>query len=233
MQQVKAISFDLDDTLWECDSVIRRAENALLSYLEERCDLMKSRFKEGDYYELKVNFMRDNIHLAGDVTRMRKAFLTHILADCDLHKDMVEEAFSHFYRVRSDVELYTDSKPVLQVLSDHYPLAALTNGNANLRQIGLEELFVQIHYASLECPAKPEPDMFHRTCEALSIDSHELLHVGDNPETDIEGARNAGALSVWINRTEMSWPAELQAADYEIKNLNELLELFSPFIGPY
>lgn len=225
MQDIKAISFDLDDTLWECDPVIRRAENSMLEFLTSRCDVMKNRYTLDSYSELKMAFMRENRHLHGDVSRMRLALLQHLLADCETHKDLAPDAYAHFYRMRSTLDLYADSLAALELLYRNYPLAALTNGNADLRQIGIADFFRQIHIASLECPAKPQPHMFRITCEAFGIESHELLHVGDNPETDIEGARNAGAKTVWINRSAMKWPEELPRADYEIQNLNELIAL--------
>ncbi|MCB1755194.1 MAG: HAD family hydrolase [Gammaproteobacteria bacterium] len=225
MREIKAISFDLDDTLWECDPVIQRAEHSLLEFLTSRCELIRQRYTLERYHEHKLAFMRENVHLQGDVSRMRQALLRHLLADCEAHRDLADEAYAHFYRVRSQVELYDDSLAALERLSRRYRLAALTNGNADLHQIGIAGLFSQIHTASLECPAKPEAHMFRITCEAFAIEPHQLLHVGDNPETDIEGARNAGAVTVWINRNAMDWPETLQPADYEVRDLNELIEL--------
>ncbi len=225
MKPIKAISFDLDDTLWECDPAIQRAEESLLEFLAERCELIRSRYTLESYTRIKLAFMRSNRHLSGDVTRMRLAMLRHMLQDCDTHKDMAEEAFDHFYHVRSEVDLYEDSLPALEYLSQRYSLAALTNGNANLQQIGIADYFSQVHYATLECPGKPEAHMFHVTCKAFMIKTDELLHIGDNPETDIEGARRAGVQTVWINRAGMLWPGNLPRADYEVRDLNEFLQL--------
>ncbi len=225
MHTIKAISFDLDDTLWECEPAINRAEHALLTFLSERCQMIKNRYNEKNYHKKKIAFMRGNKQLQGDVSRMRKALLKELLADCAVHKGLVEEAFAHFYFIRSEVDLYADSIIVLQRLNQRYQLAALTNGNADLQQIGIAHLFSKILTASLECPAKPDPYMFLHTCKSFQIAPDQLLHVGDNPETDIAGARNAGAKTVWINRTAMDWPAALPCADFEVKDLHELNDL--------
>ncbi len=227
MKNIKAISFDLDDTLWECDPVIQRAEQLLVTFLTDRCDMIRQRHTLQSFADSKIQFMRDNRHLSGDVTRMRKALLGHMLEDCETHRTLVDEAFDYFYKKRSEVELFEDCLPALERLKSQYDLAALTNGNADLDIIGIKHLFAEIHFATLECPAKPEPDMFHRTCDAFGIAYDELLHVGDNPLTDIEGARNAGARTVWINRFEMAWPDEYAAADYVITDLNQLTDLLT------
>lgn len=228
MQRIKAISFDLDDTLWECEPVIHKAETSMLSYMAERCDIVRDRYTMTQFLEKKSAFMQENEHLHGDVTRMRRALLEDMLKDSDPAHLSVEDTFQHFYQVRSEVTLYKDVLVGLQRLAKHYPLAALTNGNADLSQIGIAPLFAEIHYATLECPAKPAAHMFHKTCKNLGIEPYQLLHVGDNPHTDIEGARLAGARTVWIKRFPMTWPTELATADYEIENLDQLIDLM-PF----
>ncbi|MDO6459749.1 HAD family hydrolase [Granulosicoccaceae sp. 1_MG-2023] len=223
MQTIRAISFDLDDTLWECEPVIRRAEMSLLRWLHERCDHLAQNYDMDAFMARKDAFMRANPQLHGDVSRMRLALLEDLLGECGQHAALVQEAYAHFYTMRSEVQLYEDALPALERLRERYPLAALTNGNADLQRIGIAPLFQRIFYASLECPAKPDAHMFAETCRDFGISAHELLHVGDNPYTDVEGARRAGARTVWIKRAEMQWPAELAPADVEISDLNELL----------
>ena len=225
MQTIRGISFDLDDTLWECEPVIRRAETSLLTWLHARCEHIADNFDMAAFMTYKQAFMRENQSLWGDVSRMRRALLTDLLGRCELHRDLVEEAYAHFYQVRSEVEFYEDALPALRWMQARYPLAALTNGNADLQRIGIAPLFKRIFYATLECPAKPDAHMFVETCKDFGIQPHELLHVGDNPYTDVEGARRAGARTVWIKRAEMEWPTELAPAEVEVKDLNELVAL--------
>lgn len=222
MRAIKAISFDLDDTLWECYPAIERADQALMAFLHERCDVMKTQLTRESFYDLRASFIRRHPHLLGDVSLLRRGLLVELLQACDDHHTLAEEAYAFFYHARSQVDLYPDALPVLTALKEGYALAALTNGNADLGIIGIDHLFAEAHFATLDCPAKPEPDMFHRTCDALGIAPNELMHVGDNPETDVMGARNAGAVTVWINRTGMDWPDALEPADADITTLDEL-----------
>ena len=45
---------------------------------------------------------------------------------------------------------------------------------------------------------KPEPAMFHAVLEATGVPADETLVVGDNPDSDIAGARRSGILSVLV-----------------------------------
>ncbi len=223
MKNIKAISFDLDDTLWECAPVILKAENAMLTFLQTYCEPVRQQYDMDSFVEKKSSFIQSNRHLVGDVTQMRLALLEDLIGDS--HSHLIEDAFRIFCKVRSQVEFYDDALAGLEILSQHYPLAALTNGNADLGVIGIDHYFSEIHYASLDCPAKPDKHMFERSLEGLGIQPHELLHVGDNPKTDIDGARRSGARTVWINRFDMTWPEDLPRADFEVDNLDELIAL--------
>lgn len=223
MNNIKAISFDLDDTLWACAPVIHKAEDAMLTFMQTHCEPIRQQYDMNRFVEKKSDFMKNNQHLLGDVTRMRLALLEDLIGDS--HSHLIEDAFRVFSKVRSEVDFYADALRGLEVLSQHYPLAALTNGNANLSIIGIEHYFAEIHYASLECPAKPDKHMFERTCEGLNIQADQLLHVGDNPDTDVDGARRAGAKTVWIKRFDMTWPGALPRADFEVTTLDELIGL--------
>jgi len=82
------------------------------------------------------------------------------------------------------------------------PVAALTNGNADLGVIGLRHHF-RFQLGALEHgAAKPEASIFLAACERLGCAPGEVLHVGDHIEMDVVGAARAGLRSCWINRTD-------------------------------
>lgn len=49
-----------------------------------------------------------------------------------------------------------------------------------------------------EVVGKPQPLLFHRACEELGITPARGVMIGDNPDTDIRGARNVGLRSVLL-----------------------------------
>ena len=68
--------------------------------------------------------------------------------------------------------------------------------------------------------------MFNQVSRSLEIPHQQILHVGDNPVDDVQGAVDADFQAIWINRSQNPWP--LDAADpHEISDLSELIELLS------
>ena len=68
---------------------------------------------------------------------------------------------------------------------------------------------------------KPHPRIFLDTVEILGVLPDECIHVGDNPEADINGAHMAGLKTVFINRSQ----AVNVNADYTISRLNDLCKI--------
>lgn len=210
---IRAVSFDLDDTFWDCAPAIAKAEDTLYAWLETHYPDIAAKHSRQDMPELRSQMYQTHPHLATDVTMMRKAFLQQLLQDHENSEQQAEEAFAVFYRARSEVVLYEGTHELLKALKQTHKLAAITNGNADLKLIGMEHYFDDIQRAALDNPPKPGPDMFNTCCNNLDITNSELLHVGDNPHTDVIGGHLAGALTVWFNQTGEPWPEALSAPD--------------------
>jgi putative hydrolase of the HAD superfamily len=134
-----------------------------------------------------------------------------------------EAAFEVFIAARNEVDLFDDVVPALVALGARYPLATFSNGNADLRRIGLHDHFVgMLNAESVGC-AKPEAGAFLAAAAALGVAPQEMLYVGDNPHLDVVAARAAGCRAAWVNRTGTPWPAELSPTpDLEVSHLLEL-----------
>jgi len=227
LKNIRGVSFDLDDTLWDCAPAILHAEESLYRWLEQYYPQVIAQRSREAMRELRGNMYRTHPHLVTDVTMMRKALL-HLLFDQHQNKEqLVEQAFTVFYNARSEVVLYKGAHELLAALQKNYKVAAITNGNADLKLIGLADYFFDIQGASLTNPPKPEPDMFKACCVNLGIAAHELLHVGDNPQTDVVGGHNAGAKTVWFNQHDAAWPEELPRADFEVNSLWQLQQMLA------
>jgi len=224
-RDIQAISFDLDDTLWDCASVISRAEVALYEWhhrVTPRVTMVHSQ-KSLQFYRTQVR--KDNPTLTGCVTAMRMKGLVQLLSEFNYPEELAEEGFDVFYKARSDVNLYSDAKTVLKKLGDNYRLAAITNGNADLERIGIASSFEKVYAASLSLKEKPAPDMFLLCLEEMSIPANSLLHIGDNPVTDVYGAQSAGVQTLWFNQYNQHWPENLDPPDYEARALKEVVTL--------
>jgi putative hydrolase of the HAD superfamily len=220
----KALSLDLDDTLWPIWPVIERAELALAAFLRERCPRTADKYPIALMRELRERIALEHPQFAHDFTRQRKLSLQHALRSAGDDEVHAEDAFDAFYRARNLIEFYPDALAALDRLAARWPIAALTNGNADLAQIGIADRFTVFVAAREAGHAKPDAPIFHATCERLGLAPHQVLHVGDDPLLDVAGANWAGMRTCWINRREETWPSELPAPDLEFTTLEALAD---------
>src|SRR5204863_2052863 len=122
----------------------------------------------------------------------------------------------------NQIDFYPDALAALARLAAYGPVLALTNGNADLARIGIDGHFAGCIAAREAGHAKPDAPIFHAACAQLRLAPHEVLHVGDDPELDIAGARGAGLRSCWINRRGEPWPAHLAPPDVAFTTLDAL-----------
>jgi HAD superfamily hydrolase (TIGR01549 family) len=226
LAQVQAISFDLDDTLWDCAPAIANAEKALFEWHNRVTPAITELHTQNTLQDYRTEFRKNNPELKGCVTAMRMAGLREVLRAFDYPEYLAEDGFAVFYKTRSQVELYTGAEDMLKALKESYRLAAITNGNADLQSIGISMYFDQVYAANLTLLEKPAPDMFNLCLSEMDIPPNALLHIGDNPVTDIFGAKAAGVQTLWFNRYNEEWPDHLHPPDFEVSTLSDIVALF-------
>ena len=100
--------------------------------------------------------------------------------------------------------LYPDAKPCLAELAA-FPLGVITNGDGDqqrrkLRDTGVAACFRSVVISGDVGVAKPHREIFDRSAAQMGLPPDELLFIGDNPHTDVQGALGAGWHCVWLNR---------------------------------
>ena len=222
MLGIKVISFDLDDTLWDAEPVLRRAEEAQFEWIRRHCPQIADRHDINSLYELRCDYAQRTPDVQHDFSAIRKGFFTELLSEFGYDGAMVTELFQHFLSVRSDVKLHPDVEPTLLGLREQYHLAAMTNGNTDLRRAGIDHYFHFVISPADTGASKPDVRMFEHLFACSGAEPAEIIHVGDQPYHDIEGAHRAGVHSVWVNRCGSDWPPEYRQAHAEIGTLTEL-----------
>ncbi len=226
MHRIRAITLDLDNTLWDIDPVIQKAETLLWKWLTKNYPRIPETFSPDDVTALReVVIEKYWKHKSYDFRFLRKKVFELLASEAGYELDLVEPAFRIFDNARNDVELYADVLPDLEILSVRYPVVALTNGNANLETIGIRHLFHDVVTAVDAGAAKPARRIFDIAIRKCGVPAQEILHVGDHPEADVIGGRQAGMWTAWINRTDAEWPEHLQEADIVVTTIVELREL--------
>lgn len=218
---IRAITFDLDDTLWDIWPVVVRAEQLLHDWLAARYPRISDRFTPLELRELCDAIASVQPDIAHDRTLLRKKALQAAAMDVGYNAFDVEAAFAIFHAARNAVELFEDARPALERLTRQYTLASLSNGNADVRLIGLDDVFSFSLNAIDVGVAKPHSLIFETVCRRLALQPGQIVHVGDDPVDDVRGGINAGFRTVWINRTGRAWPGG-RRADAEVSSLEEL-----------
>jgi len=225
MRVPRAIIFDLDNTLWDVGPVILRAEHAMLEYLARHYPRVTERHDLDSMRDVRARMALEHPQHRHDFTWLRMEALRFHAADAGYDPAMAQEAFDVFYRVRNEVVLYEDTRPALDRLRAEYRLFAISNGNADVVRIGLGHYFERSLTARDAGMLKPDPRIFRILLESARMGSDDVVHVGDDPLADVEGARAAGVRPVWLNRDGAPWPLESPAPDLAIDTLGHLPDL--------
>ena len=224
MKDIRTITIDLDDTLWEIHPVIRRAEQRLRDWLGRHFPRITEMFAPPDIAELRARILEAHADMSHDLTFVRRMVLGEMAAAARYADFRVDEAFAVFEEARNEVEIFPEVRPALQALRERYRLIAVTNGNANLGKIGIDDLFDGHVNAAMAGAAKPDRTIFEVAVGVGGARAGETLHVGDHPFYDVHGAREAGLRTVWVNRNGAAWPDEFMAPDIEVRHVGELRE---------
>ncbi|NED10661.1 HAD family hydrolase [Streptomyces sp. SID9124] len=120
----------------------------------------------------------------------------------------------HVSHYESAWALFPDAVPALDALAGTYRHAVLSNSALESQHQKLTVLGVRDRFESLLCAAelgvsKPAAGAFLASCEALGLDTHEVLYVGDDPDIDAAGATAAGLTGVWLDRRGLGGRPEL------------------------
>lgn len=228
LQDIRAISSDLDDTLYDNRPVIENAEQWMVDHMRDRY-LASAMYDRAWWLQLKHELQRADPSLHDDVSRCRLMMLEVGLQRGGMAesqaKQEAKQVFAEFLEVRSQVVVPAESIEVLKQLSRHFPLVVITNGNVLLERIGLDGHFKHVLKAGNGRKMKPAPDMFRLMAAQLKLRPQQILHVGDDVTTDIFGAIRNGYQAAWINNQGQDWRTLHTLPHLMLQDIRDLLTL--------
>ncbi len=219
--QIRAITLDLDDTLWPIAPTLERAEARLQSWFDAEVPATAAQWRDAEYRRaLRAEVNREHAALAHDLSHLRREMIALALRRAGDDPLLAEPAFELFLAERQRVEFYADALPALERLAARYPLVSLSNGNADLHRVGLGAHFKAQVSAREAGVAKPDPRIFRLAAETAGVAQHEVLHIGDDALLDVLGALDAGMQAVWVNRERQDWVHEPQRPHLDVADLH-------------
>lgn len=174
---IKAVIFDLDDTLYPERDYLISGFNAVGVYIENKYNLT------GISEELLALFDADKSDVYGRLLR------SHCLPESE-NSTLVD-----IYRAHKPdkLELFPDAMPIIEYLKNHgIKIGIITDGRADGQRdkvdaLGIADLFDTIIYTDAlggEQYRKPHRASYELMSNALEADFCEMLYIGDNPIKD-------------------------------------------------
>ena len=221
---IKLITFDLDDTLWDVTPVMQDAEAALRNWLAMHAPRLGPVSVE-HLWTIRVGLLQAEPSLKHRLSELRRRILLHALEDAGYTRHeaeiLAEGGFQVFLTARHQIELFAEVHPTLEILANRFQLGVITNGNADVRRLGLADYFRFSLCAEELGVGKPDPKPFQEALKRAGIDAEHAVHIGDHPSDDIAGAQAAGLRAIWFNPLGKPWEAA-QSPDGQIRSLAEL-----------
>ncbi|MFV0450218.1 MAG: 5-amino-6-(5-phospho-D-ribitylamino)uracil phosphatase YigB [Vibrio sp.] len=228
LSPIHAMSFDLDDTLYDNRPVIRHVEQQIALWLFEHHPVTASQ-PLAWWKALKNQLAKHDPWLLHDVSLWRFEQIRHGLMQLGYGEQQAKiaatDAMQQVHRLRNLVDVPDITHQVLRHLAAKMPLVAITNGNVDPEKIGLAPYFQLILRAGPDGHAKPYPDMFLRAQQFLALPATSILHVGDHPIKDVMGAKKHGFQACWYNDRGLSLRATPKVKilpDLEISQIEQL-----------
>lgn len=221
--KIRAITLDLDDTLWPVWPTIGRAEAALQAWLTAHAPstaLLSADVELKKAIRAEVNACHtDRAH---DLSFLRLQSIRALLRQAGDPAHLAEPAFEVFFAERQRVDLFDDALPALRFWDQRYPVVALSNGNADVHRVGIGQHFHASVSAQSLGVAKPDLRIFEAGAAAAGVRPHEVLHIGDDAHADCLGALAAGMQVAWLNREGHDWPHGENRPHMEVQDLHLL-----------
>lgn len=217
---IEVIAFDLDDTLWAVSPIIIKAENRLNSWLFEHAPEIK--YDVVGMRALRHELLQEEPDLINKITEFRRRIIMRALQHSDIEdieaSELSHQAMTVFLAARNEIEFFEGAMNAIKKLSTRFTLGALTNGNANIRQLGLDRYFSFAFCAEEVGAPKPAHNLFNKALAHTGTQPHQMVYVGDDPVLDVDAANKRGLHTIWVKNPAKEGPGKT-TADEKIEHI--------------
>ncbi len=230
---ISLITLDLDNTLWDIEKTMVRAEKELRVHLKSVSKKAFDIYCSETTSEIRGRLLKDQPGLRSNLTEFRKLLLGEVFFQAGNSiqdsKILANSAFDKFFKFRNKVAFFEGAIDVLKALSENYKVYALTNGNADVKMIGIDKYLSGAVSSAEVGVSKPSPEIFEATLKKAGEEATSCIHVGDDYEDDIVGASNAGIASIWLDHQHQNGPTMNLATKVvtKVKEIPRAVELIT------
>ena len=171
---IHLITLDLDNTLWDIEKTMVRAEKELrmhLSPFRKAFDIYCSETTS----KIRDRLLREQPGLRSNLTEFRKELLGEVffragnsIQDSQM---LANSAFETFFKFRNKVAFFEGAIDVLKALSEKYKVYALTNGNADVKMIGIDKYLSGAVSSAEVGVSKPNPEIFEAALNKAGVEA--------------------------------------------------------------
>jgi len=187
LNEVRALIFDMDGTLYESKALDRQYADAVVGYLAEQRGVSPE--------EALGVFRAKRAELEARLGRKPTTTGTMVELGFDLeHWIAWRDA-----RVRPEEVLDPDPalRSLLEDLKRSFMLVVVTNNSIEMTHrtlgvIGIDDLFDHTFTVQDTGLIKPDPAIYRRVAEAIGVPPQHCMSVGDRPHVDLEPAAAVG-----------------------------------------
>ncbi len=227
MKEVKHIFFDLDHTLWDYDKNAQETLTELYAQLNVSDSVPLKKFIKV-YYEVneKMWVKYNNKQINRDYIKEYR--FVEVFRKVGIDESYAEDSSNYFMNNCSrKPHLIEYAKITLDYLVKKYKLHIITNGFNDVQPVklsssGIQDYFEVIVTSETSQARKPEPEIFEDALKKASASKIESVMIGDNPKTDVHGARDFGIKTILFDPSGR----KRSMADYSIQSLDELIKIF-------
>jgi FMN hydrolase / 5-amino-6-(5-phospho-D-ribitylamino)uracil phosphatase len=210
-QPIRAITFDLDDTLFDFQACMTRCAEMVLRELCQRHPGAAETATLERFHACWQDATEEAQARGGvlDWPAVRRRGIALLLTECDRAGGdaLADELTALYFRHRhAPTPPFADAAAAIPLLAQRLPLGIISNANTRLAALGLDPYFRTVVTPTVAGCGKPDPAIFHHAAAALGCAPAALLHVGDRWEDDVAGAHQAGCQAVWYCRTAQAAP---------------------------
>ena len=205
LSRIRAITLDLDDTLWPVWPAIHRAEDLLREWLTAHAPRTAVMYADPHQRQLlRADTEAQWADHAHDLSVLRRESIRLALQRSGDDPSLAEPAFEVFFDARMQVELFEDAIPLLDAMAARWPIVAVSNGNADVHRVGIGRYFAASVSARDAGVGKPDPRIFAAACASVATGRWPITadsSLRSWPCANACMARKASTSTSWPRRT--------------------------------